>query len=253
MPIKVVCQCGARLKVDDNFAGRTGKCPACGDSIIVPEPETWIPAEPKPIKARSPLRSRRLAVAIIGLAIVAFAVAIAYWPPKREKPGLKAARAYIESVVENAIMGSDWSRDVHIGSTTVAALRDDPRRQPWMWDGYTLFKHKQQELVLHGHYQYNPATLQSRVVWIEMGNPVYSLERTNYGADEWSTELRAAVERAWDLRLAEYEAAHGSVPYPIPAEARSAFAAFDADVAAELGLTKTEIREICSSKLAERR
>jgi predicted RNA-binding Zn-ribbon protein involved in translation (DUF1610 family) len=36
MSISFVCPCGKKLKVDEEYAGRKGKCPACGQSLIVP-------------------------------------------------------------------------------------------------------------------------------------------------------------------------------------------------------------------------
>jgi hypothetical protein len=39
MPIPVACDCGARLKVRDEAAGKTVKCPKCQSPIRVPEPE----------------------------------------------------------------------------------------------------------------------------------------------------------------------------------------------------------------------
>src|SRR4051812_19661440 len=45
MSIAVTCGCGKRLTVADEFAGRSGKCPACGQVLQIP---TAVPAEPKP-------------------------------------------------------------------------------------------------------------------------------------------------------------------------------------------------------------
>ena len=36
-PIEVVCPNGHRLKVKDEFAGRTGACPICGSKVKVPQ------------------------------------------------------------------------------------------------------------------------------------------------------------------------------------------------------------------------
>jgi len=36
-PIEVVCPNGHRLKVKDDFAGRTGACPICGSKVKVPQ------------------------------------------------------------------------------------------------------------------------------------------------------------------------------------------------------------------------
>lgn len=39
MPIKVSCQCGKRLVVKDEMAGKKGKCPACGQLLEIPVAE----------------------------------------------------------------------------------------------------------------------------------------------------------------------------------------------------------------------
>lgn len=38
MPIKVSCQCGKRLSVKDEYAGKRVKCPGCGQPLSVPRP-----------------------------------------------------------------------------------------------------------------------------------------------------------------------------------------------------------------------
>lgn len=45
MPIPVQCQCGKKLSVKDQFAGKTLKCPACGSAIQVPARQ----AAPSPV------------------------------------------------------------------------------------------------------------------------------------------------------------------------------------------------------------
>lgn len=39
MAIVFSCQCGKQIKVADKFAGRSGKCPACGGAITIPTPD----------------------------------------------------------------------------------------------------------------------------------------------------------------------------------------------------------------------
>lgn len=41
MPITVACQCGKSIEVPDAFAGRTGKCKACGSRLDIP---AFVPA-----------------------------------------------------------------------------------------------------------------------------------------------------------------------------------------------------------------
>lgn len=37
--INVTCSCGATLRVKDEYAGKRGKCPKCGQAILIPEQE----------------------------------------------------------------------------------------------------------------------------------------------------------------------------------------------------------------------
>ncbi|MFW6168849.1 MAG: hypothetical protein ACODAD_00060 [Planctomycetota bacterium] len=39
MPIKVSCQCGKRLSVKDEYAGKRVKCPGCGRTLSIPQPQ----------------------------------------------------------------------------------------------------------------------------------------------------------------------------------------------------------------------
>lgn len=50
--IRVVCQCGAKLKVKDELAGRVGKCPTCGEKLTIPKPT---PAAPAPANDFAPI------------------------------------------------------------------------------------------------------------------------------------------------------------------------------------------------------
>ncbi len=38
MPIKVKCQCGKVINAPDKFAGKTAKCPGCGEPLKIPDP-----------------------------------------------------------------------------------------------------------------------------------------------------------------------------------------------------------------------
>ena len=48
MPIDLTCSCGRQLRVADEFAGRQGRCPACGAVLEIPQRETFVsrPASP---------------------------------------------------------------------------------------------------------------------------------------------------------------------------------------------------------------
>jgi cell division protein FtsN len=39
MSIKIKCECGKTLKVSDEHAGKRGKCPSCGNTMLIPKPE----------------------------------------------------------------------------------------------------------------------------------------------------------------------------------------------------------------------
>jgi hypothetical protein len=40
VPIDVICSCGRKLRVREEFAGQEGKCPACGVMFRIPHPDT---------------------------------------------------------------------------------------------------------------------------------------------------------------------------------------------------------------------
>jgi hypothetical protein len=44
VPISVACRCGKQFKVKDEHAGKRGKCPACGDLLVIPGPSADVPA-----------------------------------------------------------------------------------------------------------------------------------------------------------------------------------------------------------------
>lgn len=43
MSISVACTCGKKLSVKDEFAGKRGKCPACGAMLTIPQPVKPVP------------------------------------------------------------------------------------------------------------------------------------------------------------------------------------------------------------------
>lgn len=55
MPIQVTCGCGRAFTVKDEFAGRRGKCPGCGQGVTVPRPgadDDLLPVELPPPPAK---------------------------------------------------------------------------------------------------------------------------------------------------------------------------------------------------------
>ena len=40
MAISLRCQCGANLKSDEDAAGRRGRCPICGRTLLFPGPRS---------------------------------------------------------------------------------------------------------------------------------------------------------------------------------------------------------------------
>jgi hypothetical protein len=53
MEIKFRCDCGQALKVGEDAAGKTGKCPSCGKEIHIPTVEE-AQAQPQPVEVISP-------------------------------------------------------------------------------------------------------------------------------------------------------------------------------------------------------
>src|SRR5262249_18324511 len=56
MPIAVTCQCGKALNVPESFAGKQGKCPACGTVLNIPAVSSPAIAPPPQIMAPPPLQ-----------------------------------------------------------------------------------------------------------------------------------------------------------------------------------------------------
>lgn len=53
MPISVVCDCGQKFRAKGDAAGRSFKCPGCGDLITVPSPELQAQTNSAPLEAVS--------------------------------------------------------------------------------------------------------------------------------------------------------------------------------------------------------
>lgn len=58
MVIRVQCNCGKRLKVKDELAGKTGNCPNCGENLKIPKPKSTPVPKPKPFKKSKPPRAK---------------------------------------------------------------------------------------------------------------------------------------------------------------------------------------------------
>lgn len=54
MPIEFACDCGKRLKVSDEHAGKRAKCPACKNPVTVPSAAVIPTPPPKPEPAPAP-------------------------------------------------------------------------------------------------------------------------------------------------------------------------------------------------------
>src|SRR5439155_924587 len=59
MPFPIVCECGARLEIDEKFAGQTIACPDCSRPLLTPVP-------PKPPAKTSGLALASFLCALIG-------------------------------------------------------------------------------------------------------------------------------------------------------------------------------------------
>ena len=63
MPITVTCSCGRKLAAKDEYAGRTVKCPGCGQPLKIPEAATAPPIAPSDTTARSGQAKKKTASA----------------------------------------------------------------------------------------------------------------------------------------------------------------------------------------------
>ena len=114
MPIKFNCpHCQATMKVPDEFAGKTGKCPKCGESVIVPplqppsmEPSAQPIAPPKEdCAAEEPLPKRKRGRSIligIGL-IVLIVLGIGGFVMWNDAQRMKTFKAWAEAKETNSI------------------------------------------------------------------------------------------------------------------------------------------------------
>src|SRR6476660_9932428 len=99
MAIQVTCEkCGKQLRVKDEYAGRKGKCPACGAVIQIPqaEPEVFdLKDEPKVApKVAAPMPPRPAAVQRpMGVAPKPAAVAPRMAQPRSSPQMMKATAA----------------------------------------------------------------------------------------------------------------------------------------------------------------
>jgi hypothetical protein len=99
--------------------------------------------------------------------------------------------------------------------TNVHAINDDPRKLPWLWEGYTLVKVKvpskrkpgemeEHDMVWDGLYQFNPITSQGRIIHLKTGSPVYGMTVTKFNGSGWTEEFSDKAIRTWEKAFAEY-------------------------------------------------
>src|SRR5262249_38147014 len=85
MPIAFACSCGEPLEADDQYAGRTTKCPRCGRELVLPASGVGRQQvrrddafdETSQVLDTAPKRASGKAVASLVLALVAGGVALA--------------------------------------------------------------------------------------------------------------------------------------------------------------------------------
>lgn len=66
MSFKITCTCGRQFGVKDQYAGKKGKCPHCGTSLLL-QPDGGAPSAPasRPAPASTPARSKPKPVAVV--------------------------------------------------------------------------------------------------------------------------------------------------------------------------------------------
>ena len=62
MPIAAVCGCGKRYSLKDEFAGKSIKCPSCGQAFLVPETSRFAQADPIFDRDKFLIRQKRIAI-----------------------------------------------------------------------------------------------------------------------------------------------------------------------------------------------
>lgn len=74
MPIAFNCpSCGLFTEVADQYAGHSGPCKSCGNTITIPQPATLTATKPLPVRARASSGSPGLGV-ILAIVIIGFIV-----------------------------------------------------------------------------------------------------------------------------------------------------------------------------------
>jgi hypothetical protein len=203
MPIKVVCQCGKRFKVDDSYSRRAGKCPACGAALTVPEPNVWKPTAP-PVDKPLWISRRTLATFAVTAIAIVFTVPLYFLSQKaKDAPGQKAALECFDMMLEDAIK---WNKELQKGKVTIRtvdAIGDDPRRLPWLWHGFALVQVGKDELAWESLFQFNPTTIDGKVLWVDSGKSALGLKREINVGTGWKREFTERVNRRWEYGIAE--------------------------------------------------
>ena len=87
MPITVQCSCGKRMGVSEKLAGKTIKCPACGDRLEVaaasPSPAGRMPVKKKQTASPAIYISKGKIIALVTLAVVVISSLTFYYGPVR--------------------------------------------------------------------------------------------------------------------------------------------------------------------------
>jgi hypothetical protein len=254
MPIKVTCQCGKRFKVDDAYVGRRGRCPACNAELVVPEANAWKPSD-KQSSAKRKHRVRDFVVAsLVGLSAVTTTlfVMIRMFGESRPAPGLKAATAFIEQVLNETV--TDKYGNMSIEFTKVRAIKDDQRKIAWLWTSHTVLNPKGQksgtseDVAWDTVFQFNPVTGQGEVLTVTTGNIGSIGTRASNGKSEWKKEFRDKAVRGWELAYVDYLEHRGPMENPITDSSQKDIDAIGDRVAASLGITVYELRCILEDK-----
>jgi hypothetical protein len=201
-------------------------------------------------------------VALGAFAAVCVCIAILYYlttKPIKDPPGFQKAKAFFESQMAQLTIKTPGLADARIEYTNVEAIKDDPRKLPWLWEGYTSMKVRvpskinanetvEGDLIFQCLYQFNPLSGQSEILWIETGSPIYGLSRTKGTGSEWTKEFRDKVNRAWEPALAEFLELHPQQNGKWSKESMDVLSGTKESVAKKLGLSPTEFQEILEAK-----
>jgi hypothetical protein len=150
MAITVVCTCGKQLQVKDEYAGKRGKCSACGSVLVIPSPTLselfdpfgnpqWArPNAPEPLRADETLDAKAknsreyLLWAGFAVGLVSLVVGLIFSFNKHQRDSAYREVARLVEEARESASRSKWDEAIEqtrVGLNTKNATQKDEARQ----------------------------------------------------------------------------------------------------------------------------